>query len=45
VRCFLAHIGDTLYLYADGPAAIRMYLKAGFEQLEPPLTWYWASKD
>ena len=38
------HIGDTLYLYADDPVAIRMYLKAGFEPLDPPLTWYWASK-
>ncbi|MBN1918792.1 MAG: GNAT family N-acetyltransferase [Verrucomicrobia bacterium] len=39
------HLRDTLYLYADGPAAIRMYLKAGFEPLEPPVTWYWAAKD
>ncbi len=39
------HIGNTLYLYADNPTAIRIYAEAGFERIDVPTVSYSAWKD
>lgn len=39
------HIGNQLYLYADNPTAIRIYVEAGFEEVDLHITWYEAARE
>ncbi len=39
------HIGNQLYLYADNPTAIRIYIEAGFEEVDLATTWYQAAAE
>jgi ribosomal protein S18 acetylase RimI-like enzyme len=45
VRYHAEHMGNTLYLYADHPTAIRMYIEAGFEEIRAAPVTYSAWKE